>query len=368
MGILNIVKVEILKLILSIVYWLSSLIEPYDRHAVLLLSSRTASMSIGMSMLLDELSEDSDVTVKMLFYSRTETKFVLLQNAIRAVRQIARAGVIIVDDHCFPLNALYKKRKRNITIQIWHAVGGFKKFGNAKITDTRVPHKNYDYVCVNSAEDITIYAEALGVKKDQVRVTGSLQIQYIEELTKRIPSVTGDTEQKKVFFAPTYRTGGNEDLSATMMEELINYLENSVFNYELSISLHPYIDEEKIPVTYRVDRNFFYETLLSSDLLITDYSSLVIDYSIMKKPVVLWTPDLENYTNRNGFYEKYGITDGLTKIRNLDQLFELFSTEQGLTNLKMQEEQALLRLSDRFFTGTDALINICRVVKSAMNE
>ena len=39
-----------------------------------------------------------------------------------------------------------------------------------------------------------------------------------------------------------------------------------------------------------------------TDLLIADYSSLIYEYLLFGKPVVLYVPDLEDYENQRGFY------------------------------------------------------------------
>lgn len=52
------------------------------------------------------------------------------------------------------------------------------------------------------------------------------------------------------------------------------------------------------------------ELLLSADMLITDYSSLLWDYALQRRPVILFTPDIEEYTRTHGFnvpVEKWGI-------------------------------------------------------------
>lgn len=44
------------------------------------------------------------------------------------------------------------------------------------------------------------------------------------------------------------------------------------------------------------------DLLYIADVLITDYSSSIWDYSIMKKPAFLYTPDLKEYLEDRGFY------------------------------------------------------------------
>jgi CDP-ribitol ribitolphosphotransferase len=42
-----------------------------------------------------------------------------------------------------------------------------------------------------------------------------------------------------------------------------------------------------------------------ADVLITDYSSVLFDYLIYEKPVILFAPDLEEYESGRGFYIDY---------------------------------------------------------------
>lgn len=45
-----------------------------------------------------------------------------------------------------------------------------------------------------------------------------------------------------------------------------------------------------------------YHLLGCIDLLITDYSSVMTDYTLLKKPVLLFAPNFEEYKNKHGFY------------------------------------------------------------------
>ena len=48
------------------------------------------------------------------------------------------------------------------------------------------------------------------------------------------------------------------------------------------------------------------ELYLASDVLITDYSSVFFDYSLLRRPIIFYAYDLENYRdNLRGFYLDY---------------------------------------------------------------
>lgn len=101
------------------------------------------------------------------------------------------------------------------------------------------------------------------------------------------------------------------------MDNIYNNLgENDVF----IIKMHPFIQNKInikeeyankiVDLTNYKDIN---ELLLITDLLITDYSSVIFEYSFMEKPIIFYVPDLEEYNNgRSFFYDydeyMYGIT------------------------------------------------------------
>ena len=44
------------------------------------------------------------------------------------------------------------------------------------------------------------------------------------------------------------------------------------------------------------------ELLAAADILITDYSSIMWDFSLQRKPVFLFHPDLDRYEKERGYY------------------------------------------------------------------
>ena len=53
---------------------------------------------------------------------------------------------------------------------------------------------------------------------------------------------------------------------------------------------------------YRVSAMPTAELYPVTDVLISDYSSLIYEYLLFGKPLVLYVPDLEEYRTRRGFY------------------------------------------------------------------
>ncbi len=47
------------------------------------------------------------------------------------------------------------------------------------------------------------------------------------------------------------------------------------------------------------------ELLVVSDILITDYSAFIFDYSLLEKPIAFYAHDFENYAEERDFYYPY---------------------------------------------------------------
>ena len=94
-------------------------------------------------------------------------------------------------------------------------------------------------------------------------------------------------------------------------QKLADYLDktNSVF----TVCLHQFFDEEKIEEfkeCAKTDRIKFIHShktdvldeLAKNDVLITDYSSVGFDFTVLNKPVILYQPDLKNYLAKRNLY------------------------------------------------------------------
>lgn len=104
-------------------------------------------------------------------------------------------------------------------------------------------------------------------------------------------------ENKKiVLYAPTYREKGSHNLpfDVNKLQEIIGE------EFVILVKLHytnTLIQKNVIDVTEFYDIT---ELLKITDILITDYSSLLIDYAVLKKPFLLYLYDNDLYRNERG--------------------------------------------------------------------
>src|SRR5699024_7978433 len=119
-------------------------------------------------------------------------------------------------------------------------------------------------------------------------------------------------EKKVILYAPTWRDNeyhsvGNYKFNLKL--DLHQMRERLGHNYIILFRLH-YLVSDKIELSgyedFAVnvsDALDIQELYMISDILITDYSSVFFDYANLKRPIIFFTYDIEEYRNNlRGFY------------------------------------------------------------------
>lgn len=238
---------------------------------------------------------------------------------IKARYLLLTSNVIVTDDSIEFFRKL-RLRKEQKLIQIWYTGGAFKRFGlddrtiSSRINEYKT-HSQYSDVCVSSEYVRQFFSHAMGVDMDIITATGTPRTDIIvkdevsgknrQEICTKHPLL----KDKKVYvYFPTFR---QLDGSAVHFDPKIDW---SLLNDELDddevfiISRHPFMKEEYIKdrffsrvKDYTADPSA--ELIAVADVVITDYSSIVFDASLMGKPMVFYAPDYDEY--KDDFYLNY---------------------------------------------------------------
>ena len=141
---------------------------------------------------------------------------------------------------------------------------------------------------------------AIGVS----RTDNYFDSEYIETMRRRLHEAFPDTVGKKVaLYAPTFR-GTADEAGEGDTDDVARLLESELpDDWYLMVSAHPHAREGK-------SRFCSEELMLIADVLITDYSSIIFDYLFLKKPVILYAPDYEEFGRLRGFYTPYEALPG----------------------------------------------------------
>src|SRR5699024_5872175 len=115
-------------------------------------------------------------------------------------------------------------------------------------------------------------------------------------------------EKKVMLYAPTYRD--NELDIGELKLDIEKMYQAFKHDYVLLLRLHPAINGEfqnKYPgFVINVSGNYNINHLLViTDILITDYSSIPFEFSLLNKPMVFFAYDLDQYAIDRGFWETY---------------------------------------------------------------
>lgn len=125
--------------------------------------------------------------------------------------------------------------------------------------------------------------------------------------TTRIKQALGIPRHKKIIlYAPTFRKNHNLEIYDLEYKNLQQWVEEKWGGeWCVCIRLHPHLDSSKLHITWDeqlkdVTRWQDIQELLSvTDVLISDYSSLIFDFVFTKRPCFLYTPDIEEYINQD---------------------------------------------------------------------
>lgn len=238
---------------------------------------------------------------------------------------MARAEIILMDNAFMPMS-FFKIRKGTKVLQLWHGTGSIKKFGQdsnvglLKTLEKRI-NRNINYLFVNSDILIDEYAHAFGIEKSKVFVTGLPRTDWLFKLMNNPDKILKISKIKRkvenslnislenkhiLLYAPTFRDNEVKKPKLHLNVEILSELlpDNTI----IFLKLHPFVmsafnkdnfNKKIINVSTYNDLN---ELMTVADALITDYSSLIFDFCIFKRPIYFFADDFENFSQERGFY------------------------------------------------------------------
>lgn len=336
----------------------------FKQEYILFVSSRREDLTGNIAYVNEILQEKN---AKVLFWLVPgKRKYMTYRNYWKLAYQIARSKVVVVDDFTPILNEVWAMDHR-ILIQLWHACGAFKTFGFTRVgkdggpNQTSTNHRYYNYAIVSSDEIRRFYAEGFGIDVKNVKALGVprtddfFKESYRSEIRAKLYEQYPQLKDKKVIlFAPTFR--GNGAGTAHFPFDKFNVkdvLSKLGEEYMIIIKHHPFV-EMKHPVDASVkDRVLDLSTeseindlLFITDLLITDYSSVIFEASLLNIPMLFYAFDLEDYVvNRDFYYPFKNFVPGKI-VRNVDQIVESIRQED-------YEQEKVETFKHRFFDQLD---------------
>jgi CDP-glycerol glycerophosphotransferase len=201
------------------------------------------------------------------------------------------------------------KKKNTIYLNTWHGIP-MKTIGNAIKNRNDYDYSHIDIFCCASEYDKKIYSRDLRVRDEAFIYSGLPRNDILYNVTskkvtdyKKKLGIQGN--KKVILYAPTWRESWKEGYHIDKID--FHVWEKELHkDFILILRAHPYIKEiTKIDFNTFI-RDFtnypeFAHLLIISDILITDYSSSIFDFSILERPIICFGYDYEIYKEERGF-------------------------------------------------------------------
>ena len=216
------------------------------------------------------------------------------------------------------------KPEKTVYLQTWHGTP-LKRLGlDINVSGPEVEARenflkesaNWDFLLAQNTYSAEIFKRAFAVKGEIITKgypADDVFLQDNQEQTARIKDKLNISDKKVILYAPTWRDdarkGDSWNFSFSLALDLKEMKERLSGDYVLLLRLHHLISD-KIDLSgldgFVVDVSKYSDTselLLISDLLITDYSSIFFDYATLKRPILFYMYDLDEYASElRGFY------------------------------------------------------------------
>lgn len=208
---------------------------------------------------------------------------------------------------------LHFKNKKTIYLNTWHGTP-LKLVGNAVRGRKDFNFSNVDIFCAAGNYEKEIYKSDFNVLENSLILSGLPRNDELynvsdEKIIEYKRSLNIPLDKKVILYAPTWRD--SSDIGKTysinppmdmdywkkeLNEEYILLLRTHAYtNNLLGVKFDGFVrDLSSYP-----DINHL---LIISDILISDYSATIFDYSILERPIICFGYDYDDYLNDRGFY------------------------------------------------------------------
>ena len=330
---------------------------PVDERKVVFVEIRLPKLTNSFKLLYDTIYRNYDFDIHCHFLRNTYvTRRQYRKNCQEMVKDIATAKYVFFDE-ATNVNGCFKMREETVVTQLWHGCGAFKKFGYStadaifgatrEMMDKYPFNRNYTTVTVSSPEVIWAYEEAMQYSRESgvVKALGSSRTdifydgEFVEKAFENLYQIMPQAKGKKIIlYAPTFR--GRVAKATTPKVLIPEFMKYELGDeYVLLLKHHPLVRKRPEITEYCsdfamdvTDTMTIEDLLCVADICISDYSSLVFEYSLFERPMIFLAHDLEEFFDWRGFYYDYyelapgpivkNTTEVIEYIKNIESLYD----------------------------------------------
>ena len=308
--------------VLIVLGWLFDRLPGHPRRVVLA-SPRKPHLDgnlAAIELAIRRIRPDADLVVLAEMYGYGLLgKLAYAVRMVRGTYHLRTAGLVIVDNAWLPVHVA-PHPARTTVVQVWHAAGALKRFGYDTVEPPEEPertflHRHYDWVVTSGDASREPWSRALRTPLEHVLALGSartdvfFQPDAVAAIRARVIAEHPALEGRRVItYAPTFRGRGRGKRPAGGLDAA--RLRAALGPGDvLVLKSHPNLDRTLVDtagfdvvVDPAEDMN---DLLLATDVLVTDYSSSIFEWALLRRPLVLVVPDLAAYERDPGLYLDY---------------------------------------------------------------
>lgn len=299
---------------------------PVVNNRVLIFSYYGEHYSGSPKYISEYISNDNSLNIVWAFVDKTKkipNCKTIKYGGIMYFYNLATAGTIITN---YRQTSEFKRRNNQKYIQTWHSSLRLKMIEKDAET-TLLPEyvemakndsKQITHLISGSKKSSEIFERSFWYKGDIIS-TGTPQCdlffndKIITEYTSKVREYYNISDNKTiVLYAPTFRKGYTTDAYLKEFSQLKKAFDKGLnVDTVFLIRLHPHMINMTDLIEYNdyviqaTDYDDPQELLCASDVLISDYSAIMFDYMVTRKPCFLYVPDLEEYVknDRNLYFD-----------------------------------------------------------------
>lgn len=246
---------------------------------------------------------------------------------LKYYREIYSSPIIVANSYIFNDQTMFLK-KGQILIQTWHGSLGIKRFGKHDMKDgwrrvwaSVVTGKMTDYCITNSSFVSGSLRNTYWPKTPMLEYghprNDLFFSNYAEkrtEIRRRLCEQWGVSEESRfVMYGPTFRDKGRMDSYTIDFKTLLSELrERFGGEWVLLLRYHPSLlnrykslakqyGDGNLPIINVSSYPDMQELISVTDVAITDYSSWIYDFMLLRRPGFIYAADIDEYNTERGF-------------------------------------------------------------------
>lgn len=292
------------------------------------------------------------------FYNNTFPEQVRLVNQYTYdfYKELASSRIWIANSVEFLKNPIYKK-KSQILIETWHGSLGIKRFDKTANSGTRwveaaeLNGKIANYCISNSVFEDKVYRDSFWPKTEILRFGHPRNdILAVQNASKRkqlrndlLEQFGVEQDSKVVLYAPTFRDSHTFSCYNIEFSRLTKVLKEKFGgSWIILLRYHPTVRKKTknvfasdiIDVTSHPDMQ---ELIAIADIAITDYSSWIYDFVLLRKPGFIYATDIDHYNNERGFYYSLESTPFPVATTNEELMTNIIQFDQIIYENRVEE-------------------------------